>query len=649
MDVKMKIKKGCFFIALAVLILSVQIVMAATPDPNKEIIPGVKRGDTLILEDPSGRIMNPGNFNLWAAWAGGKGGFSTGLQQLGLDTLWYQDPDAGLKGSWQNSLAMDKPVYNKDFTKMTVKLRKGIFWSDGVEFTADDVVYTVDTLKANPTLLNAAVFVLFVKSMETPDKYTIVFNLTKPNSRFHRTFTVRWNATWIMPKHVWEKVVLKPTDAMAYTFNPPVTIGAYKLKDYDKQGDWYIWERRDDWKRTTIAEFGMPAPKYAMYVNAGSSDKKVFAQLNHELDMVHEVTPEGMIKLAENSWEKNWFNGFPWGHPDPTLVALLINNAKEPFDNRDVRWALTLSLDIVKASMASYKGAVTLSPIHFPPTGGSRAWYFDPLQPWLKSLEIDTGKGKIKPYDTTIAIKIADEARKLFGNAVPSDPERIRSIIGLGWWKYDPDAAAALLEKNGFTKKKNLWYKPNGEQFKIELINMGVSNPTLARLGTMIAELWTQFGIETNAITAVDSNERHNVGNFDVQLFWNIESLGGNPDVGYFTDTWHSDFYTPIGQVSKGRNYIRYKSTELDKIINEIAKTPFDSKKNAELGIRFLKLTTNDMPTIPLMSYNVFSSQDNTFWEGYPDFDRPYANPVTNWGNSRTILTQLKQKLPPTK
>jgi len=45
----------------------------------------------------------------------------------------------------------------------------------------------------------------------------------------------------------------------------------------------------------------------------------------------------------------------------------------------------------------------------------------------------------------------------------------------------------------------------------------------------------------------------------------------------------------------------------------------------------------------------VFSSQDNTYWTGYPNFDKPYANTVTNWANSRYILTQLKQMLPPKK
>ena len=67
-----------------------------------------------------------------------------GLQQLALDALWYIDPDAGVNGVWDNALAAEKPIYNADYTQMTVKLRQGLYWSDGVEFTADDLYYTVD-------------------------------------------------------------------------------------------------------------------------------------------------------------------------------------------------------------------------------------------------------------------------------------------------------------------------------------------------------------------------------------------------------------------------------------------------------------------------------------------------------------------------
>jgi peptide/nickel transport system substrate-binding protein len=114
----------------------------------------IPRKELLILENPEGTIKNAGWFNIWAINAGSQ---SNGLQQSALDTLWYIDPESGLDGVWDNSLASDKPQYNADFTEMTAKLRKGIYWSDGVEFTADDVIATVMTQIKNPGMRFSAV------------------------------------------------------------------------------------------------------------------------------------------------------------------------------------------------------------------------------------------------------------------------------------------------------------------------------------------------------------------------------------------------------------------------------------------------------------------------------------------------------------
>ena len=122
--------------------LAVSALLLSMSVQAQELISNVPRKETLIVENPEGTIKNAGWFNIWAINAGGQ---STGLHQLAMDTFWYIDPNRGIDGVWDNSLASDKPIYNKDFSEMTVKLRKGIFWSDGVEFTAADVVYTVET------------------------------------------------------------------------------------------------------------------------------------------------------------------------------------------------------------------------------------------------------------------------------------------------------------------------------------------------------------------------------------------------------------------------------------------------------------------------------------------------------------------------
>lgn len=614
-------------------------VPAAPAAAVKEVAPGVPRADCLILENPTGRVVPADDFNRWRP---GIQSASTGLQQLALDALWYIDPDAGIKGVWDDALAAEKPIYNKDFTEMTVKLRKGIFWSDGVEFTADDLIYTVDIQKKTPGMAYTGQFSTYVASMEKPDNYTVVFKLTKPNSRFHGLFTVRWSACFMMPKHVFEK----QADPVAFKFNPPVSLGAYTLKDYDPNGNWYLWQRREDWQRTSVAKFGMPGPKFAMYIAPGPSDKKVIAQTAKDLDVIHDIAPEGMITLAKtNPTSKGWFKSFPWAHPDPTLPAVIYNNEKPGLDKREVRWALTLAIDIVKVAMASYRGAATISPIHVPPTGLYPKYYFDPLEQWLKDFTLDIGGQPYKPYDPTAPMRIADEARKTLGDLVPKDPAEIRKSIGMGWWKHDLKAAEQLMLQAGMKRGAgNKWTLPDGSPFKMALLCEGETRPVMNRGGDMIVQNWKDFGIDAT-LDVRDNASRSKIallGDFDAEWGWTIETWGGHPDLFFFLESWHSSLYKKTGENAVGRNRMRWKHPELDAIIEGIQKLDFDDPKALELGQQFVKLAAREMPITPVMSYNVFSVCDETYWTGFPTAENPYTNPVANWGNTKYMFPMLK-------
>jgi peptide/nickel transport system substrate-binding protein len=90
------------------------------------------------------------------------------------------------------------------------------------------------------------------------------------------------------------------------------------------------------------------------------------------------------------------------------------------------------------------------------------------------------------------------------------------------------------------------------------------------------------------------------------------------------------------------RNWQRWKHPELDRIIEETRKIGFDDPRGVELGREYVKLMVREMPIIPVMAYNVFTAMDQTYWTGFPSADDPYANPVTNWGNSRYMYVRLK-------
>lgn len=595
------------------------------------------REQTLIVHNPEPPAINPDWFNLWVAGAGG--GVSNGLHQLMMDTLWYIDPDAGLDGALYNSLAAEPWEYNEDFTQMTVRLREGIYWSDGVEFTAEDVVYTVEAQAANPAFNWGATFAQQVESVEAVDDYTVVFNLAEPNSRFHAVFSVRWNGAWIMPKHVFEQF----DDPMESDFNPPVGLGPYTLHSYDPNGAWYIWEKREDWERTTVAAYGEPGPQYIIYRSIPAIDSRLIEMVNGNLDMIHDLTPEAMFSLVEqDETARGWFPGFPHAHPDPTLPMVIFNHQNELFQDRRVRWALALMLDARQISMASYRGAATLSAIAIPPIGTHPDDYHGPLQEWLEGYELDTGSQTITPYDPTIGLQVADMVRPQFGDAVPADEDAIRRAFGFGWWGQNLEAAAELLEDAGFTRQGNDWYTPDGDRFgfTITTFESGVMN----RFGTMAAQQWSQAGVQVTAETTPQMFAQDlPLATYDAATAWQIETWGGDPDLSFFLESWHSSYVAAEGERQPQRNWARWQHEELDRIIEEVRVTEFGTQENLELGYDFVRLMVEEMPVIPMMSFNVFAAYSERYWTGFPTAEEnPYANIVTNWANSRYIFTQLE-------
>jgi peptide/nickel transport system substrate-binding protein len=609
-------------------------VLAQAP----EVAPGVPRDECLILENPTGTVLPADDFNRWRS---GANTYSTGFQQLALDALWYIDPDAGVDGVWDNALAAEKPIYNDDFTQMTVKLREGLYWSDDVEFTADDLYYTVDVQMKNPGFNFSGRFNADIDHLEQPDKYTVVFHLKTPNSRFHTPFTVRWGACFMMPKHIFEQA----EDPLAFTFYPPVSLGAYTLRDHDPNGKWFLWERREDWQRTSVARLGDVDVKYAMYIDPGPSDKRVIAQTAHDLDVIHDITPEGRITLAKTSpTSVGWFPSFPWAHPDPTLPAVIYNHEKPGLDKREVRWALTLAIDIVQVAMASYRGAATISAIDVPPTGLHPQYYHEPLEPWLNDFTIKVGGEDYKPYDPTAAQKIADTARVSLGDLVPTDPDILKQYIGAGWWKRDLDAAEQLMLDVGMQKVNGLWAMPDGSPFKVPLMSMGESNPTMNRVASMVVENWKELGIDTSLDSQANPWPIMGTGDYTANLAWVVETWGGDPDLFYFLQYYHSRFYTPSGQTANGNpGGVRWKNDEVDKIIEALQQLPFDAtEETVALGQQYCKLAAQEMPTTPLMAYNVFTTMDTTYFTGYPSVDDPYTDPVPNWGNTKYMFVKIK-------
>ena len=297
-------------------------------------------------------------------------------------------------------------------------------------------------------------------------------------------------------------------------------------------------------------------------------------------------------------------------------------------------------LDVRALSMASYRGAATLSAISIPPTGTHPRDYHAPLQDYLINFELDTGSRKVKPYDPTIGKQIADMVRPQFGEQVPTDDEEIRKSFGYGWWKTDLEAAGELLTSAGFTKQGNQWMMPDGSPFEFTIMVWpeGVIN----RLAVLAAQQWSQAGVKVTPEVVTDSWDRQAAGNYEANVAWSVETYGGHPDLAFFLDSHHSQYIAEPGELQPARNWMRWQDPRLDAIIEEVRSVDFNDPRALELGHEFVKLHLEEMPNIPVMSYNVFSVQSNRYWTGWPDAQNPYANPVTNWSNGKYIFTQIE-------
>ncbi|MEE9567305.1 MAG: ABC transporter substrate-binding protein [Desulfobacteria bacterium] len=600
---------------------------------------GIPREETLIYDQLTGRVAMPNNFNEWAGWRWR----DRGTAQLMNEPLWTVDYATG---EIISGLAADLPIYNEDFTQMTVNLREGVYWSDGVPFTADDVVFTIETNKSTPGLPYHGSMDELVKKASKLDERTVVVELNRPNSRFHAFFLDRWGCLWIMPKHIFENV----ENLLDYEFNPPVGTGPYKLYDYDRAGFWTMWIRRADWDRSpTGILYGKPQPKYVLCRAFEADEARILAQLRHELDMAQH-TPEGVQVVLEKSktargWRKEW----PWVvNIDPCITGITFNNAVSPYDIKDVRWALVLAIDIVPYMQIAFDVMAPVSVLHLPPVPAYTEAFFEPMEDWLKGFELDLGKGEtFKPYDSEVPYRLA-QAASARGYPVPDDTKTIRELFGIGWWKYAPDVATKLLEKHGFSKDKDgKWHLPDGSLWKIS-IESG-TNPTHHphRNAAAAAEQWREFGIDATMRPQEGWEARAMNGDFRVNATWPArEPWGAGVDLSRTFDLWHSSLLTPLGEpvAHAPGAAARWSDPRMDEVIERMEKTdPFaEVEATRLLGIEALKIVLEEMPTMPTYGYCGAVAWDEYYWTNWPGAEDPYSQPYHHWPNLKYMLAFLQ-------
>ena len=115
---------------------------------------------------------------------------------------------------------------------ITYHLRKGVKWSDGVPFTADDVIWTYHAIMNPANNITSRLGWDDIVAADAPDKNTVVFHLKKPFSPFVEIFFSSEGANpCILPKHLLAQ--FPNINHVAYNALP-VGIGPFKYQEWDR-------------------------------------------------------------------------------------------------------------------------------------------------------------------------------------------------------------------------------------------------------------------------------------------------------------------------------------------------------------------------------------------------------------------------------
>lgn len=615
------VRKLVLILSLVLLALPTFVSVAQEPQGLPVDLPR----EDLFVFDQIFRYGTVGNYNVWRT-----GGNTAHHHALMLETLWYRDQESG---EFIYGLATSDPMYNEDFTSMSVELREGVLWSDGVEFTADDLVFTVETLKNTEGLTQAgwtAQLNQFMESIEKTGDYSVTFNLTTSNSRFHSLFETRWNGIYMMPKHVVENV---EGDLGTWEWSEPVVLGNYVPIDADPNGFWELFERRADPENSVAGIItGNPGPKYVLSIFYGDSSRKAIAMSRGELDVYFDVDIEAFeTTLDTTPTARSWYTDFPWAYPNEVSTRqLAFNLESDPlYANPDVRWALALSLNMVEMQTEYIGGVAKVTAIPIPPTASLSKIYHEPMEEWLVNLEIDLGDGEMyNPYDPTVSEQIAAWAEDQ-GFTVPGEPTE---VFGYGWWKFDPDAAEKLMLKAGLTRDGGgNWITPEGEQFSIDLQSPPDENDAF-RVANAAADMWSDFGIDVN-LSGLERNvwdQNRFVGQYEVATPWHTFALASG-------DSWpevrdlHPDFYAPVGEDYRplgGDGQRRINDARIGELIDQMAGLDPTSEENFEVARELVMYWTENMYDITTIAFKKFVTWDERFWTGFPTSENPNYMPL---------------------
>ena len=480
--------------------------------------------------------------------------------------------------------------YNPTYTELTIKVRKGAEWSDGVPFTAKDVAFTINMLVKNaPKLRDSAPIKEWVKEAVAADDYTCKITFSKPNPRFFYDYlSFKFDTgDYLVPEHIFKDV----EDPSTFTYwDPakgwPVNTGPYKLTLHSQTQRFF--DRRDDWWAAKIGFAKLPEVERIVVLPSPDESRMIQSAIAGIVDCEH-LSVAGIKEVVEKNPKVITHSGRekPYGYIDWWPLSMGFNDLEEPFKDPNIRWAVSYALDRKQICEVGYLGAAVPTPIPYPD--------YAPLRKYRDS--------------------IADLLEKYPSNefSLAKSAERMQ---GAGWAKGS----------DGF------WAK-GGKKFALEVGGFAF----MGEFGPILAEQLQKAGFDAKYTQPADLGDRLSQGKIDSFLYGN----GGSIADPYLTlNLYHGRYVRPTGESIYPA--WRWKNDAYDAIVDEMATVPMGDPRLVDLFHKAMEIFLKELPALPLFQFYHRMPMNTEYWTNWPTDENNYVNEAWWHLTFPVVLMNLK-------
>jgi peptide/nickel transport system substrate-binding protein len=508
------------------------------------------------------------DYELWNRYAIGANMQNGGL--LFYEPVYYYSAFAD---KWIPWLA-ESHQFSPDFKQMTYKIRAGIKWSDGVPFTAEDIAFTLNSLRDfGPKVALGNEVQQAVAEAKATDDTTLVINFKSPSPRWNLYMAFGAGlGIYIVPKHVFSQV----DDWTKFTFYDPdkgwpLSTTQWKVTHTSPQQK--LIDRKDSWWAAEQGLSRMSKVERLVYIAYTTETQAAQLFISNQLDASLDVRPATMEQIISQNPKVTTWTGSekPYGYVDQWPTQLMLNNEKPPFNDKDIRWAISYFINRDTVVAIGNRGAGSRSPLPLPNTPAIKP-YFDAM------------KEPLSQFDTN---------------------------------EFNPAKGAALLEGKGYKKGADgMWANAQGEKVTVPINGWAV----FSDIGPVISEMLRQQGIDASYQAPPDFFAQMTQGTYVAAL----NGVGGSWVDPYFH---MRAFQTSSSLGAQPVNLSRWKNDEYDKLVDQFVQTPLTERdKLVEI---YRKAMDQWLPNLPVPQITEWYHRipcNQTYWSGWPTNKDPYVN-----------------------